>query len=173
MRSKKWKKSYTESSLVVELNFEQKFKLDPRIEQIRQLNSWIEQLEFEETEFVTYKFLGFEQKLLFKLESWTEILVQLENWIESSYSTCSKLNSATTLNERKKRFSKLSYKKIFHKKKKNSKNVKKRSRFTFDKEKTKLIKKIKKMKKMQKIFFCSLTKKFLISFVLLIFKKTK
>jgi hypothetical protein len=35
---------------------------------------------------------------LFKPESWTEILVQFENWIESSCSTCSKFNPAITLN---------------------------------------------------------------------------
>jgi hypothetical protein len=85
------------ASLIVELSFEQKFKLDPRIEQTRQLNPWIEQLELDETELVTYKFLGFEQKSLFKPESWTEILVQLEDWIESSCSICSKPNSAATL----------------------------------------------------------------------------
>jgi hypothetical protein len=52
-------------SLAVELGFGQKFKSDPRVEKIRQLNSRIEQLELEEIESVTYKFLGFEQKLLF------------------------------------------------------------------------------------------------------------
>jgi hypothetical protein len=61
------------------LSFEQKFKLDPRVEQIRQLNPRIEQLEFEEIEPVIYKFLGFEEKLLSKPESWTEILVQPED----------------------------------------------------------------------------------------------
>jgi hypothetical protein len=34
---------------------------------------------------------------LSKPESWTEILVQPENWIGSGCSTCSKLNSAVTL----------------------------------------------------------------------------
>jgi hypothetical protein len=67
------------SSLVIKLGFEQKFKSDPRVEQIRQLNPRVEQPEPEETEPVTYKFLGFEQKLLFKPESRTEILVQPEN----------------------------------------------------------------------------------------------
>jgi hypothetical protein len=56
-------------NLAVELSFGQKFKLDPRVEQIRQLNSRVEQPEPEETELVTYKFLGLEQKSLFKPES--------------------------------------------------------------------------------------------------------
>jgi hypothetical protein len=56
-------------NLIVRLSFEQKFKPDPRVEQIRQLNPRVEQPEPEETEPVTYKFLGFEQKLLFKPES--------------------------------------------------------------------------------------------------------
>jgi hypothetical protein len=85
------------SSLMIELRFEQKFKLDSRVGQIGQLNPRVEQLELEETELVSYKFLGFEQKILFKPESWTEILVQPEDWIESSCSTCLKPNSAITL----------------------------------------------------------------------------
>jgi hypothetical protein len=56
-------------SLNVELSFGQKFKPDPRVGQIRQPNSRVEQPELEETELVTYKFLGLEQKSLFKLES--------------------------------------------------------------------------------------------------------
>ncbi len=42
---------------------------------------------------------------------------------------------------------------------KNSKKVKKRSRFTFDKEKAKIIKKIKKIKKIQKIVSLSTRKR--------------
>ncbi len=57
------------SSLMIELRFEQKFKLDSRVGQIGQLNPRVEQLELEETELVSYKFLGFEQKILFKPES--------------------------------------------------------------------------------------------------------
>jgi hypothetical protein len=79
------------------LGFGQKFKLDPRVEQIRQPNPRVEQPEPEETEPVTYKFLGFEQKLLFKPDSWTKILVQSEDWIGSDCSTCPKFNSAITL----------------------------------------------------------------------------
>jgi hypothetical protein len=67
------------TSLAVELSFGQKFKPDPRVEQIRQLNPRVEQPEPEEIEPVTYKFLGFEQKILSKPESWTEILVQPED----------------------------------------------------------------------------------------------
>ncbi len=69
------------TSLAVELSFGQKFKPDPRVGQTRQPNPWVRQLEPDETELVTYKFLGFEQKILFKPESWTEILVQPEDWI--------------------------------------------------------------------------------------------
>ncbi len=90
------------NSLAVELSFGQKFKSDPRIEQIRQLNPRVELLEFEEIEFVTYKFLELEQKLLFKFESWTKILVQPEDWIESDCPSCSKLNFAITLVFKKK-----------------------------------------------------------------------
>jgi hypothetical protein len=43
------------------------------------------------------------------------------------------------------------WKKFFRKTKKKSKNVEKRSRFAFDKEKVKIIKKIKEVKKIQKI----------------------
>ncbi len=66
-------------SLVVELGFGQKFKPDSRVEQIRQSNPRVGQSEPEETEPVTYKFLGFGQKPLSKSESWTEILVQPED----------------------------------------------------------------------------------------------
>jgi hypothetical protein len=66
-------------SLTVELGFEQKFKPDPRVGQIRQPNPRVGQLEPEETEPVTYKFLGFGQKILSKPESRTEILVQPED----------------------------------------------------------------------------------------------
>ncbi len=90
-------KSKILNSLTVELGFGQKFKPDSRVEQIRQPNPRVEQPEPEETEPVTYKFLGFEQKSLSKPESWTEILVQPEDWIGLRCSTCSKLNSATTL----------------------------------------------------------------------------
>jgi hypothetical protein len=79
------------------LGFGQKFKPDPRIGQIRQPNPRVGQPESEETEPVTYKFLGFGQKLLSKPESWTEILVQPEDWIESGSPTCPKLNPAVTL----------------------------------------------------------------------------
>ncbi len=44
----------TTTSLAVGLGFEQKFKPDSRVEQIRQPNSRLEQLEPEETESVTY-----------------------------------------------------------------------------------------------------------------------
>jgi hypothetical protein len=84
-------------SLAVELGFGQKFKPDPRVGQIRQPNPRVEQPESEETEPVTYKFLGFGQKILFKPESWTEIFVQPEDWIGSGCSTCSKPNPAVTL----------------------------------------------------------------------------
>jgi ribosome-binding protein aMBF1 (putative translation factor) len=43
--------------------------------------------------------------------------------------------------------------------KKNSKKMKKRSRFVFDKEKAKIIKKIKKIKKIEKIVSLSIRKK--------------
>jgi hypothetical protein len=56
-------------SLTVGLGFGQKFKPDPRVGQTRQPNPWVEQPELDETEPVTYKFLGFEQKFLFKPES--------------------------------------------------------------------------------------------------------
>ncbi len=72
---------HIETSLAVELGFGQKFKPDPRVGQIRQPNPRVEQPEPEETEPVTYSFLGFGQKSLPKPESWTEILVQPENWI--------------------------------------------------------------------------------------------
>ncbi len=85
------------SSLAVGLGFGQKFKPDPRVEQIRQPNPRVGQPEPEETEPVTYKFLGFEQKLLSKPESWTEILVQPEDWIGSGCPTCPKSNPAVTL----------------------------------------------------------------------------
>jgi hypothetical protein len=42
-------------------------------------------------------------------------------------------------------------KEFFQKNEKKSKNVEKRSRFAFDKEKIKIIKKIKEVKKVQKI----------------------
>ncbi len=67
------------TSLAVELGFGQKFKPNPRVGQIRQHNSRVRQPEPEETELVTYKFLGLGQKSLFKPESWTEILVQSED----------------------------------------------------------------------------------------------
>jgi hypothetical protein len=85
------------TSLIVELGFEQKFKPDSRVEQIRQPNPRVELPEPEETELVTYKFLGLGQKPLSKLESWTEILVQPEDWIGSDCSSCPKSNSAATL----------------------------------------------------------------------------
>jgi hypothetical protein len=56
-------------TLEIELGFGQKFKPGPRVGQIRQPNPRVEQLEPEETEPVTYKFLGFEQKILSKPES--------------------------------------------------------------------------------------------------------
>jgi hypothetical protein len=56
-------------SLAVGSGFGQKFKHDPRVEQIRQLNPRVGQLEPEEIEPVTYKFLGLGQKLWFKPES--------------------------------------------------------------------------------------------------------
>jgi hypothetical protein len=59
----------SKTSLIVELSFGQKCKPDSRVEQIRQLNPRIEQPEPEETEPVTYKFLGFGQKFLSKPES--------------------------------------------------------------------------------------------------------
>jgi hypothetical protein len=62
-------KSKILNSLTVELGFGQKFKPDSRVEQIRQPNPRVEQPEPEETEPVTYKFLGFEQKSLSKPES--------------------------------------------------------------------------------------------------------
>jgi hypothetical protein len=74
-------------SLAVGLGFGQKFKPDPRVGQP----------EPEETEPVTYKFLGFGQKSLSKPESWTEILVQPEDWIGSGCPTCPKPNPAATL----------------------------------------------------------------------------
>jgi hypothetical protein len=43
--------------------------------------------------------------------------------------------------------------------KKNSEKVKERSRFAFDKEKTKIIKKIKKIKKVEKIVSLSIQKR--------------
>jgi hypothetical protein len=49
--------------------------------------------------------------------------------------------------------------KNIQKKNKNSKEMKKRSRFVFNKEKVKLIKKIKKIKKIQKIVSLSTRKK--------------
>jgi hypothetical protein len=58
-----------DDSLAVELSFEQKLKPDPRVGQTRQLNPWVEQPELDEIEPVTYKFLGFEQKILSKPES--------------------------------------------------------------------------------------------------------
>ncbi len=57
------------SSLIVELSFGQKFKPDPRVGQIRQPNPRVGQPEPEEIEPVTYKFLGFGRKILFKPES--------------------------------------------------------------------------------------------------------
>jgi hypothetical protein len=50
-------------------------------------------------------------------------------------------------------------KKVFQKNEKKLKDVKERSRFVFDKEKVKIIKKIKKMKKVQKIVFLLVRKK--------------
>jgi hypothetical protein len=66
-------------SLAVELGFGQMFKSDPRVGQIRQPNPRVGQPEPEETEPVTYNFLGFGQKSLSKPASWTEILVQPED----------------------------------------------------------------------------------------------
>jgi hypothetical protein len=72
-----------QNNLIVELSFEQKFKLDSRVEQIHQLNPRVEQPEPEEIELVTYKFLGFEQKLLFKavIFSSTHISVSLLSFL--------------------------------------------------------------------------------------------
>jgi hypothetical protein len=50
-------------------------------------------------------------------------------------------------------------KEIFQKNEKDSKNVEKRSRFVFDKEKTKIVTKIKKIKKVEKIASLSTRKK--------------
>jgi hypothetical protein len=50
-------------------------------------------------------------------------------------------------------------KEIFQKNEKNSKNVEKRSRFIFNKEKVKIIEKIKKVKKMQQIVFLFVRKR--------------
>jgi hypothetical protein len=103
--------SYTsvQNSLAVGLGFGQKFKPDPRVGQIRQPNPRVGQPEPEETEPVTYNFLGFGQKSFSKPESWTEILVQPEDWIGSGCPTCPKPNPAATLvqNEKIERFKKV------------------------------------------------------------------
>jgi hypothetical protein len=52
-------------------------------------------------------------------------------------------------------------KKAFQKNEKNSKNVEERSRFVFDKEKAKIVKKIKKIKKVEKIVSLSTRKRVL------------
>jgi hypothetical protein len=50
-------------------------------------------------------------------------------------------------------------KEILQKNEKDSKNVEKRSRFVFDKEKIKIVKKIKKIKEIEKIVSLSTRKK--------------